>query len=191
MPILSHCLLNCSVRRVCTPHHAPYLSSLQRPVPSQWGLTDSDTSHHVLRFTGFDHTQAQAPPLVEYAFLTNAAATAEVSGSDVSEGMCEAPTFMEWSTMVVPTYILYPEGGNNALKVCQHHHQVVRVGHFVGLSETQGTRCSRLHRPIRLKPCNLHGRTAHSVRCATVKVVGGGPSVHACAVFLRAESGGD
>jgi len=34
--------------------------------------------------------------------------------------------------MVVPTY---PEGGNLALKVCQHHHQVVRVGHFVGLSE--------------------------------------------------------
>ena len=48
--------------------------------------------------------------------------------------MSEAPaTFMEWSTMVVPTYILYPEGGNNALKVCQHYHQVVRVGHCVGL----------------------------------------------------------
>ena len=51
--------------------------------------------------------------------------------------------------MVVPTY---PEGGSHALKVCQHHHQVVRVGHFVGLSEIGGTRCSRLHRPIRLKP---------------------------------------
>ena len=25
----------------------------------------------------------------------------------MSEGVCEAPTFMEWSTMVVPTY---PEG---------------------------------------------------------------------------------
>ena len=36
--------------------------------------------------------------------------------------------------MVVPTY---PEGGSHALKVCQHHHQVVRVGHFVGLSETR------------------------------------------------------
>ena len=27
-------------------------------------------------------------------------------------GVCEAPTFMEWSAMVVPTY---PEGGNHAL----------------------------------------------------------------------------
>ena len=27
----------------------------------------------------------------------------EVSGSGVSEGVCEAPTFMEWSAMVVPT----------------------------------------------------------------------------------------
>ena len=51
----------------------------------------------------------------------------------MSEGVCEAPTFMEWSTMVVPTY---PEGGSHALQVCQHHHQVVRVGRFVGLSET-------------------------------------------------------
>jgi hypothetical protein len=59
----------------------------------------------------------------------------------VSEGVCEAPTFMEWSPMVVPTY---PEGGSHALQVCQHHHQVVRVGHFVELSETQGTCCSRL-----------------------------------------------
>ena len=67
----------------------------------------------------------------------------------MSEGVCEALTFMEWSTMVVPTY---PEGGSHALKVCQHHHQVVRVGHFVGLSEIGGTRCSRLLRPIRLKP---------------------------------------
>ena len=104
----------------------------------------------------------------------------EVSGSDVSEGVCEALTFMEWSTMVVPTY---PEGDSHALQVCQHHHQVVRVGHFVGLSETQRTRCSRLLRPIRLKPSR---RTAHSVRCATVKVAGGGPSVHACAVFFGA-----
>ena len=54
----------------------------------------------------------------------------------MSEGVCEAPTFMEWSTMVVPTY---PEDGSHALQVCQHHHQVVRVGHFVGLSETGRT----------------------------------------------------
>ena len=54
----------------------------------------------------------------------------------MSEGVCEAPTFMEWSRMVVPTY---PEGGSHALQVCQHHHQVVRVGNFVGLSEIGGT----------------------------------------------------
>ena len=35
--------------------------------------------------------------------------------------------------MVVPTY---PEGGSHALQVCQHHHQVVRVGHCVELSES-------------------------------------------------------
>ena len=68
--------------------------------------------------------------------------------------------------MVVPTY---PEGGNNALKVCQHYHQVVRVGHCVGLSETQGTRCSRLHRPIRLKPSR-----SHSAQCALCDREGGG-----------------
>ena len=68
----------------------------------------------------------------------------------MSRAQCEAPTFMEWSTMVVPTYPA--EGGSHALQVCQHHHQVVRVGRFVGLSETHGTRCSRLLRPIRLKP---------------------------------------
>ena len=47
----------------------------------------------------------------------------------MSEGVCEALTFMEWSAMVVATY---PEGGSHALKVCQHHHQVVRVGDFHG-----------------------------------------------------------
>ena len=47
----------------------------------------------------------------------------------MSEGVCEAPTFMEWFTMVVPTY---PEGGSHALQVSQHHHQVVRVGHTSG-----------------------------------------------------------
>ena len=85
----------------------------------------------------------------------------------MSEGVYEAPTFMEWSTMVVPTY---PEGGSRALQVCQHHHQVVRVGHFVGLSETQGTCCSRLHRPIRLKPSRYH-----SAKRALWYREGGGP----------------
>jgi hypothetical protein len=89
--------------------------------------------------------------------------------------------------MVVPTY---PEGGNLALKVCQHHHQVVRVGHFVGLSETGRTWCSR--------DCsgrfgrNLHGRTAHTVCAVRPSREGGGrwpASVqHACAVFFRAKS---
>jgi hypothetical protein len=84
---------------------------------------------------------------------------------------------------------LYPEGGSHALQVCQHHHQVVRVGHFVG--SLSG--CQRRKEHV-ARDCsgrfgrNLHGRTAHSVRCATVKVAGGGPSVHACAVFLGAES---
>ena len=58
--------------------------------------------------------------------------------------------------MVVPTY---PKGGSHALQVCQHHHQVVRDGHFVGLSETQGTRCSRLLRPIRLKTFTVPQRS--------------------------------
>ena len=40
-------------------------------------------------------------------------------------------------------------------------YQVVRVGHCVGLSEIGGTRCSRLHRPIRLKPSR-----SHSAQCA-------------------------
>ena len=90
---------------------------------------------------------------------------------------------MKWSTMVVPTY---PEGGSHALQVCQHHHQVVRVGDFVGLSETGRTWRSRLLRPIRLKPSRSN--TAHSALYGTVKVAGGGPSVHACAVFFRAKS---
>ena len=98
---------------------------------------------------------------------------------------CEALTFIVHGVVHDGGADLYPEGGSHALQVCQHHHQVVRVGHFVGLSETQRTRCSRLLRPIRLKPSR---RTAHSVRCATVKVAGGGPSVRACAVFLGAES---
>ena len=101
---------------------------------------ESDTSDHVLRFTGFGHRRERRR--LEDAFLPHQrCGDGEVSGSGVSEGLCQAPTFMEWSTLVVPTY---PEGGSHALQVCQHHHQVVRVGHFVGLSETQRTWCSRL-----------------------------------------------
>ena len=115
----------------------------------------SDTSPNVLRFTGFDHRRERAPPLGG-CLPHQRCGDGEVSGSVVSEGVCEAPTFMEWSRMVVPTY---PEGGSHALQVCQHHHQVVRVGHFVvGLSERDPKNmvvagwCSRLLRPIRLKP---------------------------------------
>ena len=63
--------------------------------------------------------------------------------------------------MVVPTY---PEGGSHALQVCQHHHQVVRVGRFVGLSETQGTRCSRLLRPSSVETFTVAQRTVCAVR---------------------------
>ena len=56
----------------------------------------------------------------------------EVSGTGVYEGVCEAPTFTEWTTMIVPTYA---EDGMHALKVYQRHHQVVRVAHIVSLSE--------------------------------------------------------
>ena len=73
----------------------------------------------------------------------------EVSGSDVYEGVCEAPTFTEWSTMIVPTY---PEDDSRALKVYQEHQQVARVAHQVPTFEIQGTIISRLRRPIRLEP---------------------------------------
>jgi hypothetical protein len=36
--------------------------------------------------------------------------------------------------------------------------------------------------------CDGHGKTTRSALYLTVKVAGGGPSVHACAVFLGAES---
>jgi hypothetical protein len=69
---------------------------------------------------------------------------------------------------------------------CRCASTTIRLCESATLSETQGTRCSRLLRPSRLKPSRSH--TAHSVRCATVKVAGGGPSVHACAMFLGAKS---
>ena len=131
--------------RLCAT--TPYLSSAKACTITM----RSGTSPRVRRFTDFDHRRERRR--LEYVFLTQRCGDGEVSGSGVSEGVCEAPTFMECSTMVVPTYL---EGGSHALQVCQHHHQVVRVGHFVGLSETQGTRCSRLLRPIRLKPSRYH-----------------------------------
>ena len=50
--------------------------------------------------------------------------------------------------MVVPTY---PEGGNNALKVCQHfQHQVVRVGHTLCrvVRDSRNTLLATAPRPI-------------------------------------------
>ena len=68
---------------------------------------------HIHRFA-FDHRRERRR--LEYASSSpTRCGDGEVSGSDVSEGVCEALTFMEWSTMVVPTY---PEGGSHALQVC-------------------------------------------------------------------------
>ena len=83
----------------------------------------------------------------------------------MSRAQCEAPTFMEWSTMVVPTYPA--EGGSHALQVCQHHHQVVRVGRFVGLShltETQRTHVARDCAPAdSAETFTVRQRTARSI----------------------------
>ena len=124
---------------MCTT--TPYLSSEGLYYRNE--VLHESTRPQIHRF----RPQARAPPL-GVCLPHQRCGDGEVSGSGVSEGVSEALTFMEWSTMVVPTY---PEGGSHALKVCQHHHQVVRVGRFVGLSETQRTRCSRLLRPIRPK----------------------------------------
>ena len=149
---------------------------------------ESGTSPHVLRFTGFDHRRRRRR--LEHAFLTNlqCCGDGEVSGSGVSEGVSEAPTFTEWSTMVVPTY---PEGGSHALQVCQHHHQVVRVGRFVGLSEFRDSKNTLLATAPAdsAETFTVRQRAARSYALyLTVKVAGGGPSVHACAVFFRAKS---
>ena len=50
---------------------------------------------------------------------------------------------------MVPTYA---EDGTHVLKVCQHHHQLVRVAHVVLPSEIEGTSCARLRRPIQVEP---------------------------------------
>ena len=160
--------------RVC--HYA--ISELCKGLYHHNGVWHESPRPQIHRF----RPQARAPPL-GVSLPHQRCGDGEVSGSGVSEGVCEAPTFMEWSTMVVPTY---PEGGSHALQVCQHHHQVVRVGHFVGLAETQGTWCSRLLRPIRLKPSRYH-----SAKRALWYREGGGrwpvrPRV--CGVRLRAES---
>ena len=134
-------------------HYA--ISELCKGLYHHNGVWHESPRPQILRF----RPQAQAPPLGVLCLPHQRCGDGEVSGSGVSEGVCEALTFMEWSTMVVPTY---PEGGSHALQVCQHHHQVVRVGRFVGLSETQRTRCSRLLRPIRLT-FTVRQRAARSI----------------------------
>ena len=53
----------------------PYLSSAKACTIAM----GSDTSHHVLRFTGFDHRRERRR--LEDAFLTNAAATVRSVGA--------------------------------------------------------------------------------------------------------------
>ena len=73
----------------------------------------------------------------------------EVSGSGGCEGVCEAPTFTEWSAMMVSTYT---EDSSRTLKVYQEHQQVARVAHQAPAFEIEGTIISRLRRPIQLEP---------------------------------------
>ena len=77
----------------------------------------------------------------------------EVSGSSVCEGVCEAPTFTEWSTVMVS---MYPEDSSRALKLYQEHQQVGRVARQVPTFEIEGTIISRLRQPIRLEPSRYH-----------------------------------
>jgi hypothetical protein len=133
----------------------------------------------ILRF----RPQARAPPLGVCLPHQQRCGDGEVSGSRVSEGVCEALTFMGWSTMwwCRPTLKV-------AATPCRSASTTIRLCEsaplFVGLSETQRTRCSRLLRPIRLKPSQYDS----AQRALSVKVAGGGLSVHACVVFFRAKS---
>ena len=68
--------------RVCTT--APYLSSAKACTIAM----ESDTSPHVLRFTGFDHRRERRR--LEQAFLTNAAATVRSVGA-MSVRACVRP----------------------------------------------------------------------------------------------------
>ena len=90
---------------------------------------------------------------------------------------------MEWSTMMVSTYT---EDSSRTLKVYQEHQQVGRVAH---LSPTK-RRCLRSEVQLS-RDCadrfkrNLHGKTARSVLCLTVKVASARTSVRARSMFLR------
>ena len=76
--MVSHCI------RACVPLRHISVSSAKACTIT----LGSDTSPHVLRFTGFDHRRERRR--LEYAFLTNAAATVRSVGAmaDVSEGVC-------------------------------------------------------------------------------------------------------
>ena len=65
-------------------HTTPYLSSAKACAITM----GSDTSPHVLRFTGFDHRRERRR--LEYAFLTNAAATVRSVGA-MSVRACVRP----------------------------------------------------------------------------------------------------
>jgi hypothetical protein len=89
---------------------------------------------------------------------------------------------------LVPTY---PEDGSRALKVYQHQHHGC-AGRPLGASLSSELReqlyletASADSAGYRLIGWDLHGKTARSALYLTVKVAGGGTSVHACAVFPR------
>jgi hypothetical protein len=60
----------------------------------------SDTSPQI--HTGFGHRRKGRR--LEVCLPHQRCGDGEVSVSDVSEAVREAPTFMEWCTMVLPTY---------------------------------------------------------------------------------------
>ena len=97
----------------------------------------------------------------------------EVSGRCVCEGVCEAPTFTEWSTMMVPTY---PEDDSRALKVYQHQHHGC-AGRAQGACR-QSSRSNYLEKAS-ADSAGTFTKTARSALYLTVKVAGGGKSVHA------------
>ena len=85
--------------------------------------------------------------------------------------------------MMVPTY---PEDDSRALKVYQHQHH--------GSPWLCGSGTRRLLSELRVqlsRDCagrfgwNLHGLTARAALCDTMKMAGGGTSVHAFSVFPR------
>ena len=80
------------------------------------------------------------------------------------------------------------EDGTHVLKVCQHHHQLVRVAQVVLPSEIEGTSKVQVARDcVGRFGWNLHGQTARATRCLTVQVAGGDTSIRASDVYLRSK----